>query len=190
MNSSSRGESSLNVDSSALIACSGAATAAVEQVFFFFESWYRQWCISWEAPRLSAFCIDSKYRSLVTPANIRGGNSSERVLRQWFGPQTHFKLKSILCVCHQNLTTTAYTVLLKAQMWLWRITRTHIYDQGWNNTDLICQTRPRHFYQPRVLTENTQAISSSCKLWRCLRIKGSTLLLDTHWSFRAAKPAD
>lgn len=136
MNSSSRGESSLNVDSAALIACSGAATAAVEQVFFFFESWYRQWCISWEAPRLSAFCIDSKYRSLVTPANIRGGNSSERVLRQWFGPKTHFKLKSILCVCHQNLTTTAYTVLLKAQMWLWWITRTHIYDQGWNNTDL------------------------------------------------------
>lgn len=33
MNSSSRGESSLNVDSSALIACSGAAAAAVEQVF-------------------------------------------------------------------------------------------------------------------------------------------------------------
>lgn len=131
MNSSSRGESSLNVDSSALIACSGAATAAVEQVFFFFESWYRQWCISWEAPRLSAFCIDSKYRSLVTPANIRGGNSSERVLRQWFGPQTHFKLKSILCVSSEPDNHGLYSFIKGTNM----VMTNHTYSYLWSRVE-------------------------------------------------------
>lgn len=189
MNSSSRGESSLNVDSSALIACSGAATAAVEQVFFFSKADTDSDVFPGKRQGCQRFALTVSIEDGHT-CKHSGWEFFWKGVETMVWPSNPFQTKiHPLCVSSESDNHGLYSFIKGTNV----VMTNHTYSYLWSRVErhwFISQTRPRHFYQPRVLTENTQAISSSCKLWRCLRIKGSTLLLDTHWSFRAAKPAD